>query len=257
MKKLLFILSILSVLSACSRGSLTEINLHAGAGLRDAVTVLIQSFEKENPNIKISVNYAGSGRLLGQIAAGNLEGVFMPGDDFYVEQAIKKKLANKNSKKIAAYFTPVIFSQKNNPKNIHSLFDFTNRCLRIGFGDERAAAIGKRALKIFEKNKIPRNKLEKQIVMKAATVNELGVAIASKTVDAVIIWDATARQFSSAGNIILIPKKQNIISKIPIIILKNTKNKSAAEKFVNFCTSLNGKQIWRENGYNVNFKSEK
>ncbi len=247
----LSILSILSVLAACSHSDQTAITLHAGAGLRDATDELIQVFEKENPNIKINVNYAGSGRLLGQIVTGNISGLFMPGDTFYVDQAIKKGVAVENTKQTVAYFIPVIFVQKNNPKNILSLEKFENKNLRLGLGDERSAAIGKRSLKIFEKNNIPYDKIKNQVVVKTATVNELGIAIATKTVDAVILWDAIARQFSRSGDAVLIPADENIISEIPIILLKSTIEKGTAKQFIDFCTSKKGKNILKNKGYTV------
>ena len=160
-KYFLSILSVLSVLSACTNSNTENITLHAGAGLKNATDALIQAFEKENPNIKVNANYAGSGRLLGQIITGNLEGLFMPGDVFYVDQAIKKGAAIEKTKQNVAYFVPVIFVQKGNPKSIHNLKNFERENIRIGLGDERSAAIGKRTLKIFEKNKIPYDKIKK------------------------------------------------------------------------------------------------
>ena len=256
MKRRIFIIIVFFFLG-CSRRAVTNLTLHAGAGLRDAVAPLVQLFEKENPNIKINVNYGGSGRLLGQITAGNLDGLFMPGDSFYVEQAIKQGVAVESSKRVIAYFVPVIFVQKNNPMKILSLKDFLNNNLRIGIADARSAAIGRRSLEIFKKNNIPFDKIKKQIAVETGTVNELGVAISTKTVDAAIIWDATARQFSDYGEIVFIPESKNIISEIPIILLKSTKDKKSAAKFINFCVSKKGSEIFRKKGYTINSHYEK
>jgi len=254
MKSIVLIISIISIISACSRSNQTAIILHAGAGLRNASDELIHAFEKENPSIKINVNYAGGGRLLGQIITGNLGGLFMPGDVFYVDEAINKGVAIENTKNKVAYFVPVIFVQNGNPKKIYNLNDLKKIYIKIGLGDERVAAIGKQTLKIFEKNKIPYDKIKKQVVVKTATVNELGIAIAAKTVDVVIIWDVIARQFAKSGDMISIPASGNIISEIPIVMLKSTADKSAAQKFIDFCISKKGKEILKEKGYNVNRK---
>jgi len=247
------ILFILSILPACTNSKTENVTLNAGAGLRDVADELIRVFEKENPSIRINVNYAGGGRLLGQIVAGNLGGLFMPGDAFYVNQAIKKGVAIENTQKIVAYFVPVIFVQNGNPKNIHNLNDLKRKNIRIGLGDERVAAIGKQSLKIFEKSKISYDKIKRNMVVKTATVNELGIAIAAKTVDVVIVWDVIARQFAKSGDMIPIPASENIISEIPIVMLKSTINKSAAQKFINFCISKKGKEILKEKDYNINY----
>ena len=227
--------------------------MHCGAGLRAAADALIEEFERNN-NTKVNANYAGSGRLLGQITAGNLGGLFMPGAEFYVDKAVEKGIAEKDSKHTVAYFVPVIFVQKENPKNISSLKDFERDDIRIGLGDERAAAIGKRTLKIFDKNNIPYEKIKKNVVVKTGTVNELGVAIKTKTVDAVILWDATARQFADSGEMISIPRDQNLVSVVPIALLKSTINKNAAREFINFCVSEKGKEILKEKGYTIKIK---
>ncbi len=241
----------LLLLTSCQKNNqVANITLHCGAGLRLAADALIEEFEKSN-NTNINANYAGSGRLLGQITAGNLGGLFMPGAEFYVDKAVEKGIVEKDSKQTIAYFVPVIFVQKGNPKNIRSLKDFERDDIRIGLGDERAAAIGKRTLKIFDKNNIPYEKIKKNVVVKTGTVNELGVAIETKTVDAVILWDATVRQFSDSGDMISIPRDQNLVSVVPIALLKSTINKTAAREFINFCISEKGKEILKEKGYTI------
>lgn len=244
------IICILLLTSCQKNNQVVNITLHCGAGLRLAADALIEEFEKNN-NTKINANYAGSGRLLGQITAGNLGGLFMPGAEFYVDKAVEKGIAEKDSKHTVAYFVPVIFVQKGNPKNILSLNDFERDDIRIGLGDERAAAIGKRTLKIFDKNNIPYEKIKKNVVVKTGTVNELGVAIETKTVDAVILWDATARQFADSGDMISIPRDQNLVSVVPIALMKSTINKNTAREFINFCVSEKGKEILKEKGYTI------
>ncbi len=250
---IIIIVSILLIVSCQHKNKVVNVTLHCGAGLRIAADALIEEFEKNN-DAKINANYAGSGRLLGQITAGNLGGLFMPGAEFYVDKAIEKGIAEKKSKQTVAYFVPVIFVQKGNPKNITNLNDFLRDDIRIGLGDDRVAAIGKRTLKIFEKNDIYYEKIIENIVVKTGTVNELGVAIETKTVDAVVLWDVTARQFANDGDIISIPSNQNLVSVVPIVLLKPTLEKELAKKFVEFCTSEKGKNILKENGYTSKLK---
>ncbi len=250
MKNIVQIIICLLLLNSCQKknNQIENITLHCGAGLRLATDALINEFEKNN-NAKINANYAGSGRLLGQITAGNLGGLFMPGAEFYVDKAIEKGIADKNTKQTVAFFVPVIFVQKGNPKNIRSLKDFERSDILIGLGDERAAAVGKRTLKIFDKNNIPYEKIKKNVIVKTGTVNELGIAIETKTVDAVILWDATARQFATTGDMVSIPREQNLVSVVPIVLLKSTSEKKLAKKFIEFCTSEKGREILKEKGY--------
>jgi molybdate transport system substrate-binding protein len=173
----------------------------------------------------------------------------MPGAELYVDLAIEKNLAFKETKKILAYFVPVIFVQVGNPKNIRSLRDLIKPGIRIGVGDERSCAIGKKTLKILKKNKIPLAAIKKNVVYKSATVNELGLAIGLKNIDAAIVWDANARHFAEQGEIIPIPPAENIPSKIPVVVLKSSSFPKLAKKFVEFASSEEGKKIWQKCKY--------
>ncbi len=228
-----------------------ELILYCGAGIRPACKELIEGFEAKRDDVTVSATYAGSGRLLGQLAASKRGDLFMTGSSFYVDKAIEDGLAAAETKKRVAYFVPVIFVQKGNPYGIATLRDFVEKDLRIGLGDDRAVAIGKRAVKIFEKNEIPYEKIKEKLTYVSGTVNELGAAIELKNIDLTIVWDANARQFKHAGDIVEIPPKQNVISTIPIARLASSEHPEAAKEFIDFVTSEAGKEILRKQKYTI------
>ncbi len=225
-----------------------ELVVYCGAGIRTAAAALINEFEKEFP-VTIKATYGGSGQLLGQISTLQHGDIFMPGAEFYVDRAIENGLADKRSKRIVAYFIPVIFVEKGNPKHVGKLDDLFKGGLRIGVGDERSCAVGKKFMEILAKNGIEYGKISDAIVYKSATVNELGMAVQLKNCDAVVIWDANARHFSRYGDIIKIPAERNCISSIPVVRLKSSIYPEAAEQFIQFITSDKGKAILRKKGY--------
>ena len=250
----------LGVLYVLQRGGAhldtTELTMYCGAGIRPAAEALIEAFEAKH-HIKINVTYSGSGLLLGQITTLQTGDLFMPGAEWYVDMAIEKGLALRETKRIVAYFVPVIFVRKGNPHNIASLQDLTRKGLRLGFGDERSCAVGKKTLKILEKNDIPYSDVEANVVYKSGTVNELGLAIQLENVDAVILWDANARHFAEHGEVVAIPKEQNVLSPIPAVVLKSSRHPAAAAEFVDFITSDEGRGIFSDRGYSVSAPSDK
>ncbi len=227
-----------------------ELTLHCGAGIRPAAKALIEAFEATH-DVKISGNYAGSGTLLGQITALQKGDLFMPGAELYVDKAIEKGLAVKDTKRVVAYFIPVIFVQKGNPRGVASLQDLKKEGLRVGLGDERACAIGKKTLKIFEKNGIPYADIQKNVANKSGTVTELGMWIQLKNVDATILWDANARHFAKDGDVVEIPVEQNIPSTIPIVLLECSAYPEEARDFIEFATSNEGRKLLTDRGYTV------
>jgi len=233
------------------RGSVdTQLMLYCGAGIRPAADALIEAFRAET-GISVTATYAGSGQLLGQIASLQKGDIFMPGDALYVTKAIERELADTGTQKTVAYFVPVIFVQKGNPHKIATLRDLAKPGLRLGIGDERACAVGQQTLRILELNGIPYSDIEKNVACKTATVNELGTAIQLRTVDAVIVWNTTAQDCAAYGEIVHFAEDQNIISPIPVVVLKSSEHPAEAARFVGFVTSEKARRILKAIGYMV------
>ncbi len=231
-------------------GNPPAVTLFCGAGIRPAAEALITAFTSQS-NIEVHPTYAGSEVILTQVQAGAPGDCFMPGTELYVDRAADLGLIDPATKRIAAYFIPVIFVQKGNPKNIHSLNDLTQEGLRVGLGDERACAIGEETVKLLKKNDIPYARLEKNVRNKSTTGNELPMQIQLGALDAVICWDATARQFAEHGDTIAIPVEKNVVSSIPIARLKRSTNPEAAMAFIQFILSEAGKAVLRQQYYTV------
>jgi molybdate transport system substrate-binding protein len=228
----------------------TALLLYCGAGIQPVAEALITTFSQTH-DITINATYAGSGRLLGQLVTSQKGDLFMPGSAFYVERAIEKELAREDTQRTVAYFVPVIVVHPENPLNVTCLADLADKTLRLGLGDERAVAVGKQAASLFDKNHIPQAEIAKNVVYRSGTVNELGVAMQMKHIDAAIMWDANARQFANALDVINIPPEQNLVSTIPVAVLTCSEFPDDAKRFVDFVTSPVGKTILSEYDYTV------
>jgi len=153
------------------------------------------------------------------------------------------------SQQSLCYFVPTILVQKGNPRNIHSLQDLLKEGIKLGLGDAKACAIGRKTEQIFTKNGIAWADVEKNIAFQSLTVNELGMQIQTSSLDAVIVWDAIARYYSKYGSEVPIPVEQNVISTVNIGVLSFTPNHPLAEEFVKFAASARGKDIFQEHNY--------
>ncbi|MEF8788441.1 MAG: molybdate ABC transporter substrate-binding protein, partial [Planctomycetota bacterium] len=228
---------------------------YCGAGIRPAVKPVIDEFETET-GIRVEASYGGSGQLFGQLSARRKGDLYMPGAEYYVDRAIKKDYADASTKARVAYFIPVILVRNGNPKNVTSLPDFTRDDLKLALGQPKACAIGRRTVKIFDKNSIPYADVKKNVVTNTTTVNELGTAVQMQTVDATIMWDANAKNYTQDGDIVRIPPEQNIPSTIPIVRLSFSDDPDRAQKFIEFLTSPRGQELIREQGYSTSLPGE-
>lgn len=225
-----------------------ELMLYCGAGIRPPAAELAETFEREH-DVKIITNYAGSETLLSTIRLLRSGDLYMPGDKHYVEQAVREDMIH--SHKSVCYFIPVILVQKGNPKNIKGLRDLLRPGIKLGLGDAKACAIGRKTKKVLTKNNLVWSDIEKNLKFHSLTVNELGMQIQTKTLDAVIVWGAIARYYSEYGDEIQIPTGQNVISTIDIGVLNFTKHRELAEKFVDFISSEQGQQVFKKHNYST------
>jgi len=234
--------------SAKEQAAEKELLLYCGAGIRPPADELAETFGHEH-GVKIATNYAGSKTLLSTIRLVRRGDLYMPGDKHYVDQAGREGMIL--SQRSVCYFVPTILVQKGNPKNIFALEDLLKPGVKLGLGDEKACAIGRKCKKIFARNNILWTDIEKNLKFQSLTVNELGMQIQAGALDAVIVWDAIARYYSEHGEEVAIPAAQNVISTVDIGVLKFTKHRELAEKLVEFAASARGRDIFRKHNYTV------
>lgn len=225
-----------------------ELLLYCGAGIRPPVDELVEVFGRLY-GVKVAIDYAGSEVLLSKIKLGRRGDLYMPGDSYYIEQAAGAGMIL--SQKTVCYFVPVILVQKGNPKNIRSLPDLLRSGLKLGLGDPNACAVGRKTLDVFAKNNISWTDVEKNVAFLSMTVNELGMQIQARSLDAVIVWDAVARYYANYGDEVPIPIENNCVSTVDIGVLTFTKNKKLAEKFLEFAASGQGQAIFKKHLYRV------
>ena len=226
----------------------TTLLLYSGAGIQPPVEEIAEAFGRLH-GVTVECDFAGSEILLARIKLSGAGDVYMPGDVHYVEQAKQEGLIAGSE--TACYFIPVILVQKGNPKNIKSLSDLTKPDVRVGLGDPQACAIGRKAAKIFAKNDISEDDLAENVVFRALTVNDLGDKVKLGFLDAVIVWDAVAAYYADSTDVVTIPPEKNVISTVPVAVLKSSKGPELANKLREFVTSDEGKAIFKKHHYSL------
>lgn len=227
-------------------GAQKSLVILAAAGMRRALDELVADF-KDKTGITVDPDYGGSGVILARAVATDQADMFMPADKWYIEK-LKEKTDKVMLEKTVAEFVPVIIVQKGNPMSVKGLSDLTRSDLRVGLGEAMTCEVGVLTEKIFKKNGIDRSKIAAK---ESTTVNELGVWVKMKNIDAAIVWDAIARNLKDDVDIITIPDEQAITSLVTISLLKTSGHAEQAKQFIDFVTSSDGRKILADSGYNV------
>lgn len=229
-------------------GDGVELMWFCGAGLRKPADECIKVF-KEKTGITIRPTYTGSGCLLAQITMGQTGDLYMPGEDFYMDQARERGFITEY--KTVSYFVPVIMVQKGNPKGIRGLKDLYQPGLRLGLGEVKSCAIGSFTPRVIEASGLSMEELRKNVVFEAATAPELGNAIKLGAIDAAIQWDAVAGWYLEDADIIAFGVTEETISPIVLGTLEFSKHPAEAKQFLDFIASADGRAIFGKHGHTI------
>ena len=167
---------------------------------------------------------------------------------------------------VVASLRPVIVVQKGNPKGIHGLLDLAKPGLKVGLTDEKYSTCGHIAKLMLKKAGIER-KVKRNVVMTTRCHAEAANAVILKTLDAAIVWDATAFQRRDKLDIVEVepqfmpkhgvdtvttatfgPIDMGYI-RVTVAALKCSKQIEAARDFARFVASREGREVFRKCGF--------
>ncbi len=172
----------------------------------------------------------------------------MPGDTYWIEKAREKDFIE--SQKTASWFVPVIAVQKGNPKGIKTLADLARPGIKLGLGKAQACAVGFTSRTILSAAGVT-----VKPEYEALTVNRLANQVKIKSLDAAIIWDATAKQYPEDIDVVTLKDQYLHATPLAAAILKGAKNQALAKKLVEFIAGEAGATAFRSNGFQVPGKS--
>ncbi len=214
--------------------------IYSGAGLKKAVQEIGSKFTNET-GIPAVYNFQGSGALLTQMDITRKGDVLIAGGSDAYQKAEDKGLVGEPQ--YIAYHVPIVAVQKGNPKNITSAEDFAKPGFKIGLGDVKATAIGLTGDKLFKDLGIAED-VEKNVVVRTSTINELVSAMNAGSIDAALL---TLDQINDK-TMDTIPVKN--VNDYVLVVSEGTTTFSSqpekAQKFVDFVASDDGKAIFKK-----------
>jgi ABC-type molybdate transport system substrate-binding protein len=126
----------------------------------------------------------------------------------------------------------VIAVAKGNPKNLRSLDDLRRTDVRLAVANPDAASIG-RTVRALLQQAGQWAALEQRVTVFKPTVNEVANDVKIGSVDAGIVWDATARQYPEL-EFVTVPLFDTAIETISTGVLKSSKQPAAALRFARY-----------------------
>ena len=248
--------SILTLVSLCALISMEskspgnansqKLKIHCAAGIKNAIEPATADFT-HHTGIQIEITYGGSGVLLSDFRA-RPSGIdlFLAADDQYSQAARDFGLVSVIVP--LASMQPVIAFTNTNPKDINNITDLFKDSLRVAIAHPDTAAIGKCTQESLATYGYW-NTMNTQAAVIKTTVHELANDLKLQAVDAAIIWDATARQYSEI-DFLYAPELASARSTISVGISSRTKLPKAAQLFTEFLSDpKRGGQYFEAWGY--------
>ncbi len=236
-------------------GSEKELLFHAGVGQRSSLNEIKQLWEQRNPDQRINFSYKGSGYFIADITRSRQGDLFMPGEEFYLVQALERGFLDSYDPKadVPARFITVIITPKGNPANIQKIEDFARPGVRVGLGNPRSCAIGIWHEKTFKKAGIW-DQVKNNATLSAKCIPELANAAQHRAIDASIVWATTAVLYLRDVEIIPIEHTYRGIINLPVATLKFARFKKEAEALKSFILSDEGKKIFHKHAYCIDLQ---
>ncbi len=216
-----------------------DVTVFAASSLTAAFTEIGTAFTSAHPETNVKFNFAGSSDLVTQINQGAPADVFASADD----SNMKKLTEADGTPFTIARNSMEIIVEPGNPKGIATVSDLSKPELIVVLCAEQMPC-GKNARAILDKAgaKVTAKSLEDKVkgVVTKVTAGEADAGI-------VFVTDVKAAGVKAAG--IEIPDASNVISNYPIVVIKASKNATAARAFNDFVASPAGQAIMTKFGF--------
>lgn len=225
-----------------------KVVLFCAAGMRVPVESIRAEYERER-GVRVEVQYGGSNTLLNQLQVSKIADLYLAADDTYLGIA-RDKGAIKETIPLAT-MRPVIVVQTGNPKAIHSINDLLGESISVALGNPDQAAIGKRTRDALRRSghwqKLTTHTTENGVFK--PTVPDVANSVKIGSVDAGVVWSATASQYPDL-EAIRTPELDKATSMITVGVTTFSRNPALALDFARYLAGSNrGLPIFEDTGF--------
>ncbi len=224
---------------------------YVGAASKPPTEEIARLYE-EKTGTKVDLVFGGSGYVLSQMKLARQGDLYFPGSSDYMEKAKRDGDVLPDTEKVIVYLVSAINVQKGNPHQIRNLKDLTRPGLKVAIANPEGVCVGAYAVEILENELTPDEMaaFRKNLINYPESCEKTATAISLKMADAVIGWSVFEHWDPERIETVPLNKDQiPRIGTIPIAISKFTKNREAAQSFIDFLTGPQGQAVYARHHY--------
>ena len=226
-----------------------EIYVLAAASLTDVLTELANNY-KEETSTEVIFSFASSGALQAQMEASAPADIFFSAAQKQMNALEEKGLIDSETRKDLLENKVVLISPKNSNLNIKSFIDITNANVKkLGLGEPKSVPVGQYSEEILSNLSILDIAKEKAVY--GSDVRNVLDWVETAEVDCGIVYATDAKIAKNINIIAEAPEGTHKKVIYPISIIKYSKNKEEAKKFIDYISTDKSKEIFQNYGFTV------
>ena len=241
---------ILAAAFALHNANAAEVNVYAAASLTDVMKMIAANYEKQSSD-KIVFNFGASSLLARQIIERAPADIFFSADEAKMDDLQKAGLIVSETRRDLLSNSLVIVVPNDSKLAIASPDDLLTKTQKIAIADPRTVPAG-----IYTKEYLSGlglwDKLESKMVP-TENVRAALAAVESGNVDAGFIYKIDANISKKVKIAFTVPVEKGPAIMYPIAILKEAKNKNAAEGFLRYVESDSARTLFEQYGFIAKF----
>ena len=229
-----------------------EITVFAASSLTESLQEIILLFKKENPEVKVKLNFDSTSRLRLQIEQGVEGDVFFSANKGHYD-ALKEEGYITYGQALL-YNSMVVIVPRNNPANIEKVEDLQNKCKlvlalrQVPAGDYARVIIHSLSTKMgagFE------NKVLNNIVSEENNVKQVVNKVVMGEADAAFVYSSDVTQsVKQKVKVLEITPEHNVRAEYFIGKLKKEDQNQYIEEFYSFLIGKEAQKIYHKYGFN-------
>jgi len=226
------------------------LNVSAASSLTDAIKEINTLYTKNNPNVTLTPNFAGSGTLQKQIEQGAPADVFISAGASQMDALEKASLIVSSTRKNLLKNTLVLIVPADSTLGLLSFRDLAGEKVKqIAIGDPASVPAGKYAQSTFDELGLTSQLSGKYVI--GADVKAVLSYVESGNVDAGLVYLTDARLSSKVKIVAFAPDDINAKIIYPAAVIAASKVSEAATKYENFLFGAEAKAIFEKYGFTV------
>jgi molybdate transport system substrate-binding protein len=227
--------------------SAANITVFAAASLTDGLKEIATGYEKESGE-RVTFNFGASSTLARQIEAGAPADIFFSADEAKMDSLEAKGLIVKETRKSQLSNSLVIIVAAEGGADVHEPRDLASaKAKRIALGDPKAVPIGVYAREYLEKLGLWAA-IEPKVVA-TENVRAALAAVEAGNADASIVYKTDAAISRKVRVAYTVPREEGPKISYPTALLKDSKQREAAIKFLDYLGSETAGKIFHQYGF--------